>query len=499
MSVAVPRRILAPLLAAVTWGCADPTPVERALLPRDGASADVGTAESQSRIVVDASEPQGDVIRFERASTHSTSSPLPGEATRDYMRRLDHDVVRTWIQVRYVYNNGNVDYNYPYESSGVGAEDALRFYASAGKQVLVALSAYNPTSQWKLPQGEAFETFLKETLVYYKTKYPNIRFIQVGNEPDAGDETMATYYPMYQRYYRAVNAANAAMGLGNGDRLLITNGAFTSNTVNMLQYADGFLAAYAADPDPAKRLDVFTFHVYGETDRPAQLGDVRQRIDAAMAKHGLPSIPTFVTEYGVFGGSTRPVRFTDAQLVTLQPAGQLTKALYLYESGVDEVFNWAIHHGSLPMKSQLANVQTATPYPYGNALLLARELSARKTRISATSSYVNSLGIGTHAVAAMKPGDGIAVLVWNYHWRTTPTQPGAFNVHIKGIPRSAVGGSRMRATVYVIDSKTNNVYTNPAQTSLVPSSTTEMAYAESVDVPLDLEPHAVALVLLTRK
>jgi hypothetical protein len=487
-------RIWMPLALATLAVAACSEAPTRAILP--GARSDVSPiSESDSRVVVDAGQTLGPVMRIEQASTQSTSSPLPGEATRAYLQGLDQDVVRTWVQVRYVYNKGDIDYNYRYESSDVGAEDALRFYASTGKHILIALSAYTPTSTWPLPQGDAFVDFLAQTLIHYKTRYPNVRYIQVGNEPDANDETMDTYYPIYRSYYRAVNQANAAMHLEGDDRILISNGPFTSNVPNMLAYADGFLAAYAADPDTSKKLDFFCFHSYGEINRPIELLTARQRIDAEMASHGLPSIPVFVDEYGVFGGSSLPVRFSKADLMIMQPAGQLTKAFYLYEGGIDRVFNWAIFHATLPMKSQLSDVQTAIPYPYGNALLLAHKLSERGTRIAATSNAISDLGLGTHVLAAMKNGRGIAVLLWNFNWRDSVETP-TFNVKVKNIPHSAVGGGTVRETIWMIDSKTNNFYTNPSQSSLQPTSTTDLNYSPTIDIPIRLERSAVALIEL---
>jgi hypothetical protein len=499
------------LVLLTAWSCQDALPTQEALRLEHGMSSVLPADEADSRIVVDAAQPLGAVMRMERATTHSTSSPLPGEPTRSYMQGLDHEVVRTWIQTRYVYNKGDIDYNYKYELSGVGAEDALAFYATTGKSVLIALSAYNSTSAWPLPEGDAFTEFLAQTLIYYKSRYPNIRYIQVGNEPDASKATMATYYPIYRQYYRAVNEANGRLNLGDGDRLLISNGPFTSNVPNMLTYADGFLAAYAADTDPTKKLDFFSFHSYGETDRPRQLLTARERIDAAMQKHGLPVIPAFVTEYGMFGGSTLPVRFTLADLVTMQPAGQLTKAFYLYEGGIDNVFNWAIHHRTLPSKSQIADVETGIAYPYGNALLLAKEVSDRRTRIAASSKNIDDLGLGTHVLASMQPGKGVAVLVWNYHWRKEASED-EFNVLIKNIPRSAaggrvpgggnsptMGGGTMRSRIYIIDSKNNNYFTNSQQNSLQVTKEEELYYSSSLSIPLKLERHAVALILLTHK
>lgn len=489
------RRTATLLAAALTTVAACADAPSRAVAPTRAPADAAPVAADSARIVVDAGQTLGPVIRFEQASTASTSSPLPGEATADYLRGLGTSVVRTWIQVRYVYNKGDIDYDYRFAGSDVGAEDALRFYAGSSKQILIALSAYEATSTWTLPQGQAFVDFLTETLVHYKSRYPNIRYIQVGNEPDADDETMATYYPVYRSYYRAVNAANAQLGLTGDDRILIGNGPFTSNLKNMLAYADGFVSAYAADPDTAKKLDFFCFHSYGDIAQPAVLATARPSIDAMMQAHGLPSVPVLVDEYGVFGGSSLPVRFTKADLVTLQPAGQLTKAFYLYEGGVDQVFNWAIYHNTLPMKSQLADVASATPYPYGNAMLLARKLSDRETRIAATSDAINSVGLGTHVVAAEKPGRGIAILLWNFNWRDSVQTP-TFDVLVKNVPHAVVGGGKIRETVWMIDSKNNNVYTNPSQTTLVPLSTTILDYDSTLRLPIRLERAAVALIEL---
>ena len=490
-------RAIAPLFLAAAVACSDAVSTGNLPLAPNASSAAQDVDESTSRVVVDAAQAQGPVMRIEQASTHSTSSPLPGEATRAYLQGLDQDVVRTWIQVRYVYNKGNVDYNYRYAGSNVGAEDALRFYATTGKSVLIALSAYTPTSTWTLPKGDAFTEFLTQTLVYYKSRYPNIRYIQVGNEPDANDETMATYYPIYQQYYRAVNAANAQLGLDGASRILISNGPFTSNVPNMLRYADGFLAAYAADTDSAKKLDFFCFHSYGETNRPIELLTARQRIDDEMASHGLAPVPVFVDEYGMYGGSTSPARMTMAQLVTMQPAGQLTKAFYLYEGGVASVFNWAIFHASLPSKSQLADVETAVAYPYGNMLKLAHEVSIRETRIAATSKFVDDSGLGTHVLASMHPGKGIAVLVWNFNWRQTPPEV-PFDVLVKNIPHAIGAGSRLHRTVFLIDSKHNNYYTDKSQASLVPTSEDDIDWSPNVVTTLPLERQGVALILITR-
>ncbi len=78
---------------------------------------------------------------------------------------------------------------------------------------------------------------------------------------------MATYYPVYQNYYRGLNEANEVLRLENQalglsyNRMIISNAPFTSNIPGMLAYAQTFFASYAADTDPAKNLISFLFIV----------------------------------------------------------------------------------------------------------------------------------------------------------------------------------------------------------------------------------------------
>jgi len=195
------------------------------------------------------------------------------------------------------------------------------------------------------------------------------------------------------------------------------------------------------------------------------------------------------------GGSDLPADMTLEETVLMQAPGQLTKAFYLYESGIDKVFNWNIHHGSIDFKSQVKDIQNAYAYPYGNALLLCREVSDRKTRIAANSTKINSLGLGTHVLASMGNNKGIAVLVWNFNWRET-TFNQDFNVEIKNIPKSLFPGKITRK-IYLIDSKNNNYFNNKSQTSLKVSRENSMDYSSTLKVPLQLEKSSVALILLT--
>jgi hypothetical protein len=324
----------------------------------------------------------------------------------------------------------------------------------------------------------------------------------VTNEPDAGDETMATYYPVYRNYYRGLNEANAVLGQEAQDSgyvydpIKLSNGAFTSNVPNMLDYAHDFFNAYVADPDPSKKLDFFTFHSYGESNRPKELLTARQRIDSAMRSHGLPVIPVFLSEYGMVGGSSLPAGLTLAQTVTMQPAGQLTKAYYLYEGGIDKIFNWTIHHSSIVYKSEILDIANGIRSPYGNALELSRMLADRKKRVEAVSKSIDPVGLGLHAVAAEGNNKGVAVLLWNYNWRTAVADRD-IQVLIKNIPDQHFKKRKVNVSVYVIDSKNNNYFINPAQNTLQVTNEQVLDYQSYLKVPVRLERSSVALILLT--
>jgi hypothetical protein len=487
------------MLLLVT-GCKKPTTAspDPVVIIEQPSSAD----ESSSTVIVDCNTSGGKMMEIEKYNGMSTTSPLPGDASRTYLQNLGTKMTRVWVQLVFVYNNGNINYNYKYATSNVGVEDALTFYSTTTDSLLICLSGHKNSGSNLVPTGTAYKDFVRQTILYYKRKYPKIKYIQCSNEPDFGGETMATYYPVYQNYYRALNEANEILRLENQsagipyDRILLSNGGLTSNIPGMLTYAKTFFTSYAADTDPNKKLDFFAFHSYGESNRPLELLQARRKIDSAMQSHSLPVIPVFLSEYGMVGGSSLPSGLTEAQTVTMQPAGQLTKAFYLYEGGIDRVMNWLIHHESIQYKSQLLDVQNGIASPYGNALLLSKKLTDLKNRIKADSKGINSVGLGTHVLASKDDTKGVAVLVWNYNWTATVADK-SIDVLIKNIPKPLFAGKKIRSTMYVIDSRTNNYFINPTQTSLTVITQQEYDYKSFLKIPVLLERSSVVLIMLT--
>lgn len=453
------------------------------------------TGGNSGMITVDCAVPQGNVIRFEQSNVHSTTSNLPGEKTRTWLQALNHKTIRTWLALSTINSKG---YNYKY-SSDVPAETSLAYYSTCADSLLIALTAYKSTPTAPLPgdgKGVLFQNFIKQTIIYYKTKFPKIKYIQAGNEPDYNKETAADYYEVYKDYYKAINAANAELGLAGNSRLMLSNGAFTSTTnfSALVDYTNQFLALYAADTDPGRRLDFFSMNCYTEQTNPKIFETAKPQITAALAAKGITPRPVFVTEYGLSGGDFLPAAWKRDQLMTAWAPAQLAKAFYLYEGGVDRVFNWAISHGEILHKSELSDLNNAYPNPYGYALMFGKEVSDRGTRIKASSAKLSAQGLGINALAAMGNGKGIAVLVWNFNYTNfTPDQE--ISVKINNIPQAAFPG-KINAKVYMIDSKNNNIYSNPSQNSLAAISEQAYDYAGSLSVPLKLEGNSVALIVL---
>lgn len=448
-------------------------------------------------ITVDCAQQTGDVMRIEQSNVNSTTSKLPGENARAWLQSMKHKTIRTWLALSTINRSG---YNYNY-SGGVPVETSLAFYSTCTDSLLIALTAYNSTTSNPLPgdgKGPLFQNYIKQVIIYYKTKYPKIKYIQAGNEPDWAGETAAYYYEVYKEYYKAVNAANAALGLAGDSKILLGNAAFTSNSnsfTGTMTYANQFIALYAADTDPNKTLDFFSLNCYTDSGNPKLFETVKSQISAALSAKGLAARPLFISEYGLVGGTYIPSAWTQEQAMTAWAPAQLAKAFYLYEGGTDRVFNWCINHGEILHKSELTDISNnAYPNPYGYMLMAAREVSLRGTRVKTTSSKVNAQGLGMNALAAMGNNKGIAVLVWNFNYINYKPDE-TISVQIKNIPQAQFP-DKINAKIYLIDSKNNNVYINPTQTSFTPVSDSQYDYSATLSVPLKLEGNAVALVLL---
>lgn len=146
-------------------------------------------------------------------------------------------------------------------------------------------------------------------LRYAQQQSPRLRIIQMPYEFDnisPSEVHRDAHYRLFQMVYRAVNEVNR--DLPAKDHLRVAGlGVNNPNWPGRWDFIDGFLKRFAADNDPAKRLDYLTWHTYAYSTRdvPSQPKGFGARLRSLLAKHGLPlDLPVWVDEMGVAEGST---------------------------------------------------------------------------------------------------------------------------------------------------------------------------------------------------
>jgi hypothetical protein len=383
---------------------------------------------------------------------------------------------------------------------------------------------------------------LKQILKTVKAKYPKAKYVEAFNEPDAPDKrgfmTPAMVYPYYVDFYQIANEVDAELAPSTP---LLVGGP----TVFELDptWIGPFLDAYAADTDPAKRLDFFSYHGYVEfgdmanlqdphfnKDNPRQVEGQRARVLSMLAAHHVdPRLPIFVTETGVYPGplcddctdtdpTTTATPWSTSDYVR-QAAGAAS-VLYWYGNQPDTyAFNWVTRHSSNERKDEFVTrgpgctsitaadrVTTTTTCPngpmentftpYGNSLLMQSMMKTKK--VSAVSDRLTDKGLGVYVLAA-KDKTGASVMVWNYQ----DTNSGAFHatINLSHLP-SNLSGRPVDVKVYRVDENTSNYYSNPNNTD--PANGRLQQVDERTVTPTgnycyqaDLGPNAMYLVLFT--
>jgi hypothetical protein len=387
---------------------------------------------------------------------------------------------------------------------------------------------------------------IKRIIKTVKGNYPKLTYIEPFNEPDAPSAraylTPAKVYPYYRVVAQAVTEVNAE--LKPDVPLQVGGAAFFEFDPTWI---GRFLSDYAADPDPAKRLDFFSYHAYLEfgnmatledprfyKDDPSRVAGQRARLESMLEARGLdPNIPAFITESGMYPGPL----FDDKLTGTAQPcppaegepglpvcnkyfttdyirqaAGVASLGYWFASQPNTYMFNWTTRHSENARKDQFVTrvpegtaIPTNTLTPYGNLLVMQAKMKPWKVTASSDSL---SKGIGVYAVAS-RTGDGKAatIMVWNYQGcgATVPGDPCTNHrryeaaVHLTHLPANLVGHS-VHERVFRIDQATSNYYatpaTDPAHADLQQVASRTFTPGASYTATLDLKPNAIYLVQL---
>lgn len=345
-------------------------------------------------------------------------------------------------------------------------------------------------------------TILYKALKQDKARYPNLRYIELFNETELQSPAMSAseYYQWYKIAYGLVNQYNSAfdpaipLRIGGPAAFEFDTGSDARDRIQ------AFLTNYAADTDPAKRLDFISFHEYGHGADPSAVQGEKGKIQGWLKTLGLDqSIPVFVTEYGVFPAPRQHETTPVADHVT-QAAAMATLGMYFVQGNMDMPMQWEYVYDDAnttnpdTVKSMFVNNVDGSVYPYYNVVKMESMLKADLIGTT-TTSPAPAGGIGVNTLAT-EDGTGMALLTSNYQW-TTGTASSTVTLNVTNQQASNIGGKQFLVERYLVDATTSNYDANPATDDLTqveryvePAGTTQLK-------PYTLTPNAVSLVVLT--
>ncbi|MGW4795309.1 hypothetical protein ACWEPC_23140 [Nonomuraea sp. NPDC004297] len=364
------------------------------------------------------------------------------------------------------------------------------------------LSFTSSTGTEKTPQE--WETFMRDALLVYKARYPQIDCVMpwiepnlgiVGGHPDNTAMTPAEFYPYYAAGYRAVSAAND----GLEPAIPLTFGGPTTSDLPAEWLLD-FLKRYAADKDARKRLDFLAVQLYHKNrDNPRQALSQRATLRSLLSQAGLSqSVPPYVTEYGVYGGSDTGTVGDLAHDQLVQAAGVAALGRYYVESGMNRPFHWVLHHGENVRKDMFVEGLDGVRLPFGHVVVMQGMLKdryddGRRVATTITPDGSTTGGIGLGAISHLDSRQ-LTVMYWNYQAETGTTNRST-KLTIRNIPKS-VFGDRIRVENWLVDA-TNNNYNHNRTTTFARNAIFSMDRPAEFNRVLSLTKNAVGLLRVT--
>ena len=347
---------------------------------------------------------------------------------------------------------------------------------------------------------------LETVIGQLKRRFPKIDYIEAFNEPDYNfRKTMkpTDLYRYYVPFYEAVNEVNSK--LHPNVPMRVGGPALYEFDVPWLK---AFLAGYAADSSPRKRLDFISYHAYGYFDsgtsgafhfyrsNPSALARFRGRLDALLRQAGLDTaIPSFITEMGLYPGPSFDDLEGHADALR-QAAGMASYAYWFMSSSRNVAFNWVVRIPSNWRKDELVTrpltgheVPTDELTPYGNMMLMMSRM--KTTRVSASSDRLEH-GKGVYVLAS-KDGSGASIMLWNYQDKGRT----GFRVALRlSHPPAALRMEPVRERLFRIGATTSNYYGDPKHPNLQQVGSRTIRMRDGYRQTVDLAPNALELILL---
>jgi len=335
----------------------------------------------------------------------------------------------------------------------------MKAFSEHSNQIMLCIRRYErDILDKKLPISlQDWKMIFKEGLKHYKVLFPNIRYIEVGNEYHlkgfmaASDEE---YYIFYRLAYEVVNELNKELQLDDGKKLLI-GGPVTTGQFQRLEH---FLELYSKDTDPAKKLDFVSWHEYHTNI--SKTANRQKEITDWLSKYNLPvDLPMFITEHD-------PYHFSeDKPEYHMLNTAYLPKSLYFtgkLSPGI-RIFPWVLYHNSKIQTKFMWFEGPNNPDTKASEIHMlplgasVKFLSMHKGKELEVSNDIK----GKDLVIASVQADRVIVEAINY------SVPRNVTLSLSNLRNAFPDTRRVKVVKYLIDSKHSNRLNNPAFTGSI--------------------------------
>lgn len=460
----------------------------------------MASAEQPIRVLVDAGRVHGGPLHLWGYVNVSRRAPPPKEFCGLVEAQFGRpEVTRCWLMLDQMWDYRTDTYRFDYEINrdyyvddpdkkryGIAGETTgLHYYdyidsvSKHSEFVLLNIRRYEQEVLTEMVTLEKWKEVFKNGVRHYKQRCPNLRYIEVLNEPKAKNQSnlgqFRRYYPFYRAAYQAINELNKEL---NPRWPLLVGGPSGFRTTEAIE----LIEAFARDDAPEKRLDFVSFHHYWVSS-PAEISQWESVIDEALAKASLPTdLPIFVTEIGYVH------KWMGDPAKNLWQAAGMTAFQYFARHSSDlRLFPWVQYHSW----KQIAFVQFDPDLrmtPYGAAVKMLRLHGDRE--LVATSNGLDEDGMGVGSLAT-RDERGLSVQLW----RLAPkaSRPVHVGVTVSNVPES-FRSEKLIVRRYLIDSSHSNCFSKsggPDGLELVAQQT--MAGTPMLEFTTELEPVALCL------
>lgn len=334
--------------------------------------------------------------------------------------------------------------------------DYMKAFSENSDEILLNIRRYErDIIDKKLPVSmDDYKAIIKTGLKHYKILYPNIRYVQIGNEYNGFMKaTEDEYYPFYQIGYEAINEVNEEMGLESNDRILVGMSPPAGKTLERL---GRLFNLYKNDLSRTKRIDFISWHEYGVAI--PSTANREKDIKSLLRENEIPEIiQLFITEHEPFHGS-----YQDQQLEHhMMNTSHLPKSLYftsLYSPQIN-IFPWVLYQNSKiqtkfmwfdgPNKPDTKAFEIRM-LPLGASMKMLSMHKGREIKVD------NSVESNDLVIASVQKNK-IIVQAINYD------VPKDVKLSLKNICKifPELKNGKMKVVKYLIDSSHSNCLTNP--------------------------------------